>query len=140
MYNAVLVYKAMDALKQRLLDYIERISGERPDLVAAPSLALPLFLRERYAISSTRLFGRMFLLAVENDGWESGTPGEYGKHEEALKVKLGEPVILVLPILPAYARNRMVQMSIPFIVPGSQTFIPNGLVDLRERFPQPNSR
>jgi hypothetical protein len=69
-----------------------------------------------------------------------GSPGEYGKHEEALKLKLGEPVVLVLPILPSYARNRMVQMGIPFIVPGSQTFIPNSLIDLRERFPQPNSK
>jgi DNA-binding MarR family transcriptional regulator len=34
----------------------------------------------------------------------------------------------------------MVQMGIPFIVPGSQTFIPISLIDLRERFPQPNSK
>ena len=127
----------MVGLKQRLLDYVEGISGERLDLVAAPSLALPLFLRERYAVFSTRLFGRKSLVALETEGWESGTPGEYGKHEEGFKAKLGEPVVLVLPVLPSYARNRMVQMSIPFIVPGNQTFIPNSLVDLRERFPQP---
>jgi len=30
----------------------------------------------------------------------------------------------------------MVQMRIPFIVPGSQTFIPNALIDLRETFPR----
>lgn len=30
----------------------------------------------------------------------------------------------------------MVQMKIPFIVPGSQTFIPNALFDLRETFPR----
>ena len=34
----------------------------------------------------------------------------------------------------------MVHMGIPFIVPGSQTFIPNSIIDLRERFPQPNSK
>jgi DNA-binding MarR family transcriptional regulator len=78
--------------------------------------------------------------AVEAEGLDSRSPGEYGTHAETLKLKLNEPVVLVLPILPSYARNRMVQMGIPFIVPGSQTFIPNTLIDLRERFPQPNSR
>ncbi len=31
-------------------------------------------------------------------------------------------------------------MGIPFIVPGSQTFIPNSVIDLRERFPQPTPK
>ncbi|MFZ4779412.1 MAG: hypothetical protein ACOYM3_28960 [Terrimicrobiaceae bacterium] len=130
----------MANLKQCLLDYLEALSGERPDLTAAVDSTLPLFLRERYAIFSARLFGRRSLLALEAEKWKNGSPGEYGKHAEALKRALGEPVILVLPILPSYARNRMVQMGIPFIVPGSQTFIPNSLFDLRERFPQPGSK
>jgi DNA-binding MarR family transcriptional regulator len=130
----------MLSLKQRLLDYTETISGQHLDLVPASAFALPLFLRERYGIYSTSLFGRKFMLALETEDWESGSPGEYGKHEEALRQKIGESVVLVLPILPSYARNRMVQMGIPFIVPGSQIFIPNTLIDLRERFPQPNSK
>jgi DNA-binding MarR family transcriptional regulator len=128
----------MPALKQRLLSYLETLTGEHLDPAVKVASALPLFLRERYAIVSLRLFGRQHLLALEADGWESVTPGEYGKHAEALKLNLGEPVVLVLPILPSYARNRMVQMGIPFIVPGSQTFLPNSLLDLRERFPQPS--
>lgn len=130
----------MPNLKERLLAYLEALTGERPDLAAQADSALPLFLRERYAIFSTRLFGRRSLLALEKEDWKNGSPSEYGKHAEALQLKIGEPVILVLPILPSYARNRMVQMGIPFVVPGSQTFIPNSLIDLRERFPQPNSK
>ncbi len=130
----------MQNLKERLVNYLETLSGERPDLATEAGSALPLFLRERYAIFATRLFGRKTFLALEAEAWESGSPGEYGKHAEALKLKLGAPVVLVLPILPSYARNRMVQMGIPFIVPGSQTFLPNTLLDLRERFPQPNAR
>ena len=75
------------------------LRDERPDLAAEANSALPLFLRERHAIFSTRLFGRKSLLALEAEYWENGSPGEYGKHEEALKLKLGEPVVLVLPIL-----------------------------------------
>ena len=130
----------MPILKERLLGYLEALSGERPDLAVHADSALPLFLRERYSIFSTRLFGRRALLALETEGWENGSPGEYGKHAEALQLKIGEPVILVLPILPSYARNRMVQMGIPFVIPGSQTFIPNSLIDLRERFPQLNAK
>ena len=130
----------MSSLKQRLLDYIETISGEHPDLMPEAASALPLFLRERYAVFSTRLFGRKFMLALEAEDWEGCSPGEYGKHQQTLKKSLGENIVLVLPILPSYARNRMVQMGIPFIVPGSQIFIPNTLIDLRERFPQPNSK
>ncbi len=130
----------MSSLQQRLLIYLEAISGVHLDLVTEPASTLPLFLRERFAIFSTRLFGRKFLLALEAEGWETGSPGEYAKHAETLREKLGEAVVFVLTILPSYARKRMVQMGIPFIVPGSQTFIPNSLIDLRERFSQPNSK
>jgi len=130
----------MPSLKQSLLSYLEAVSGEHLDLVAESASTVPLFLRERFAIFSTRLFGRKFHLALEAEDWETGSPGEYAKHAETLKLKLGEAVVFVLPILPSYARNRMVQMGIPFIVPGSKTFIPNSLIDLRERFPQPNSK
>src|ERR1700722_19540165 len=138
--SCVYSVSSMLSLRQRLLIYIETLSGEHIDLIADPAASLPLFLRERFAIYSSRLFGRKFMLALETDGWESGSPGEYAKHAETLKMKLGQTVVLVLPILPSYARNRMVQMGIPFVVPGSQTFIPNSLIDLRERFPQPNSK
>jgi hypothetical protein len=130
----------MAVLKQRLLDYLETLTGERLDLVVKSVSSLPLFLRERYTLVSARLFARNFILALETEGRESGPPGEYGKHAETLRQSIGEPVVFVLPLLPSYARNRMVQMGIPFIVPGSQTFLPNSLIDLRERFAQPPSK
>lgn len=34
----------------------------------------------------------------------------------------------------------MVQKGIPFIVPGTQAFLPGALVDLRERFPKPSGK
>ena len=126
----------MLSLNQRLLDYLEALSGERPDVAAEKALGLPLFLRERYDFQSVRLFGRRFLLALENENWDAGSPGEYEKQAAALQNQLGEPVVLVLPRLPSYARNRMVRLGIPFIVPGSQTFLPTALIDLRERFTQ----
>jgi len=129
----------MAHLESRLINYLESITGEPPDLqrVSRERVAsLPLFLRDRYHLYSARLFGRKCLLAIETPDREAGSPAEYGAHAESLRAKLGEPVVIVLPALPSYARNRMVRSSVPFIVPGNQLFLPFLMVDLRERFPR----
>jgi len=116
--------------------YIETLSGEQPDLVRQLAPSLPLYLREQYELYLVRLFGRESLLAFQGKTFEGITPVEYRKHEEILSHALGKPVILVLPALPSFARNRMVQMGVPFVVPGNQAFIPASVIDLRERFPR----
>lgn len=130
----------METLEKQLTDYLESITGIRPDLQregAERSRGLPLFLRERYGLRSLRIFGRKCLLAIEAPDWEPGSPSEYSSHAQALQDTLGEHVAIVLPRIPSYARNRMVQAGIPFIVPGSQMFLPSMMVDLRERFGTP---
>ena len=127
----------MNFLKQRLLDYLETVSGERPELLAEKASGLPLFLRERYQIHSTHLFGRRFLVAMEKDDGGASSPGEYESQAEALRHHCGETVVLVLPMVPSYTRNRMVRRGLPFIVPGSQLFLPMAMIDLRERFSPP---
>lgn len=128
----------MEALEKRLADYLEAITGERPDLRPIErGHSLPLFLRERYALRSVSLFGRKCALALESPDWEPGSPAEYASQASRLRETLGEPVAIVIPKIPSYARNRMVHSSVPFIVPGSQMFLPSLLVDLRERFDRP---
>ena len=127
----------METLEKRLTDYLESITGTHPDLQSDPaerSRGLPLFLRERYGLRSLRIFGRKCLLALEGADWEQGSPAEYGGHADSLQSALGEPVAIVIPRIPSYARNRLVQAGVPFIVPGSQLFLPFMMVDLRERF------
>lgn len=127
-------------MEQRLTDYLESITGLPPDLqrdAVNRARGLPLFLRDRYALRSLRIFGRKCLLALESPDWEPGSPAEYSNHAQALQGALGEPVAIVIPGIPSYARNRMVQAGVPFIVPGSQLFLPSMMVDLRERFSSP---
>lgn len=127
----------MQALETRLADYLGVITGTRPDIrpdAVERASGLPLFLRERYGLRSLRIFGRKCLLALEDERWEPGTPSEYSSHVRALQDALGEPVAIVIARVPAYARNRLVQAGVPFIVPGSQLFLPSMMVDLRERF------
>jgi len=129
------VTNGMEALEKRLADYLEGITGERPDLRPIErGQSLPLFLRERYALRSLSLFGRKCVLALEGPDWESGSPAEYASQATLLHEALGEVVAIVIPKIPSYARNRMVHSGVPFIVPGSQMFLPSLMVDLRERF------
>jgi hypothetical protein len=97
----------MSSLKERLCDYWEPLTGDRLDLVAEEASSLPLFLRERYAVFSTLLFGRKSFLAIEVKGWETGSPVSIRSTPTPSTRRSTGPVILVLPILPSYARNRM---------------------------------
>jgi len=132
----------MPALEQRLSEYLETISGNTTALRAMPEATLnrlPLFLRERYQLRSIELFGRECILAVEIPGWNVGSPAEYAAHAQTMFTLFSKPVTLVVPQVASYARNRMVQASTPFIVPGSQLFMPFMMVDLRERFATPSA-
>ncbi|MCU0664669.1 MAG: hypothetical protein MUC50_20390, partial [Myxococcota bacterium] len=129
----------MRPLKESLLDYLENFTGERPELTPKSAAKLPLFLRARYEFHIVRLFGRSFLLALASNKHTSVSPGEYAAEAESIFGVLGEPVVLVLPVLPSHARNRLVQKSMPFIVPGSQLFLPTAVIDLRERQPRPRA-
>lgn len=130
----------MQVTKQRLIKYLEEVTGSEPELqwnLAELTAKLPLYLRSRYTLSSLNIFGRRCLLAIESSDWELGTPAEYAAHSQTLQRELNESVAIVLPVVPSYARNRMVQSGTQFIVPGSQMFLPAMMIDLRERFSTP---
>jgi len=124
----------------QLKRYLETISGVSPHLQPLEVSRIPLFLRNRYQFYSTELFGRPWGLALEDESWDPGSAGEYEKQAETLRPLLKAPVVFILPALPSNTRNRMVQKGIPFIVPGSQAFLPGAIADLRERFAKPNGK
>jgi len=95
--------------------------------------SLPLILRQRYQIYAVKFFSRSWLLALESAGWDSCSPGDYRKHLEQLSFAAGtNSVVFVLPFITSTIRNRMVQMNIPFIIPGVQIFLPLYMVNLQE--------
>ncbi len=124
----------------QLKSHLETLSGISPHLQPLEVAHLPLFLRNRFSFYSVELFGKSWCLAQEDESWDTGSPGEYEKQEQILRPYLKAPIVFVLSALPSNARNRMVQKGIPFIVPGTQTFLPSALVDLRERFPKPSGK
>ena len=127
-------------LENQLLEYVEKITGERPRLEELPeeqTARIPLFLKAEYTVVRMSLFQGALLLAVQRGASARTTPDGYAGHARQLGAALGQSVVLVLDRVASYARDRMVRRGIPFIVPGKQMFLPMMLIDLRERFPRP---
>jgi DNA-binding MarR family transcriptional regulator len=126
-----------------VVDYLTGVTGEAPWIEPMPEQAistLPLYLRQRYKFFRADLFGRRCVLARENSATAELSPTEYGHEVTQLKQRLHEEVVLLLTKLPSYVRNRLVRQRIPFIVPGTQMFLPMLMIDLREQFPKSNDQ
>ncbi len=120
-----------------LVNYIEQLTGARPGMVDVPkheTANLPLFLRERYTFLQTELFGRRLYFALEKTLPGELSPTQYAREAALLKQRLSVDVILTITKLPSYIRNRLVKQGVPFVVPGTQMFLPMLMIDLREHF------
>jgi hypothetical protein len=120
-----------------LANYIEHLTGSRPRMEEVPkheTTNLPLFLRERYKFLQTVLFGRRLYFALEKTRPGELSPTQYAREVQVLRQRLSGDVILTIAKLPSYIRNRFVKQGVPFIVPGTQMFLPMLMIDLREHF------
>ncbi len=127
----------MKRLLTNLAEYLEKLTGREVRLGPVETRKLPLFLRERYTLRRAEIFGRDFLLALDSVGEDAPSTATYANFAELLTSHLGEPAVLVLPALATHIRQGLIRLGRPFIVPGSQTFLPTALIDLRERQPAP---
>lgn len=130
-------------LIENLRNYLAEVIGREPQIQETGEKykeTLPLFLSALYRIHAVDLFGRHIILAVQKSGKEEWTPAEYEGHLNQLQNVLGNDTALVLPNVPSYVRNRLIQKGIPFIDPCRHMFLPMFLIDLRERFPRQRTR
>jgi len=127
----------MESLKSKLQGYLKLVSGETSHFTQEPASKLPLYLRERYDILTSKIFGRHSLLALNKYKSNDVSPGDYEADATQLRLVLGDTVILVIESMSSYDRNRLVHLGVPFIVPASQIYIPMVFMDLRERQPLP---
>ena len=126
-------------LASKLSAYIADITGDWIQVHELPSAEVaqaPLFLRTTYRFFHAVLFDRKLVLVLEQPGEQEPSPSEYANHLSLIQKAVDEQAVLVAAHLPAYARNRLIRLGVPFIVPGKQMFLPMLLVDLRERFPK----
>lgn len=126
-----------------LIRYLATVTGEEPRIDRIPehfAANLPLFLRQRYDFSIADFFGKKCILATEKSRASELAPREYGRDAAQLRQGLHTDVVLVLKKIPSYVRNRLVKQCVPFIVPGTQMFLPMLMIDLRERYPRSGIR
>jgi hypothetical protein len=128
----------MKRMLPTLTAYLEKLSGAPIELESIEPAKLPLFLRERFALSHGTVFGREFIFAMDTQGEQDPSAATYANLTELLASYLGESVVLVLPALAPHIRQGLIRLERPFIVPGSQTFLPTAVIDLRERQPAPS--
>lgn len=132
-----------EATDTALLKYLSSILGDLPWLETVDknrTSALPLFLREKYRVSQADLFGRKLYLAIEQHRNDQASPTEYANDAASLKQRLSGDVALVLSKVAPYVRDRLVRQFVPFIVPGTQMFLPMLMIDLREHYSKSGTR
>jgi len=98
------------------------------------SRGLPFFLQDSYDYYRTELFRLDVLLMVDTND-EEQSPATVRKHMGQVREKCDE-VIYVRDRVTAYNRKRLIEQSVPFIVPGNQLYLPMLAIDLREYFRQ----
>lgn len=128
----------LEALGEAAEAYVEHAFGQRLGLVPVRPTNLPHFILDRYAIWQGSLGGRALLLMAirENLPPGSGATAQYLKHREMVRHQLeGDLVLLLLGRVPSVIRRQLMDRKIGFIAPGAQLYIPEALLDLRERAP-----
>lgn len=128
--------------------YVQEVLGQ-PLVLAQSPLAevLPHFLRDRYTFLEGTLFARPCLFVAPNRDLDAlEAPAGLARQLAQVASRSDATVILLLPVLAAYNRRRLIDHGINFIVPGAQLFLPALAVDLREhvrprlRPPQPDRK
>ena len=92
---------------------------------------LPMYIANEYELSETNLLGIDVVLAkkISSDHF---TPDQYKKQFDLLFKIFNRTIILVLPDIEAYKRNRLIRNKINFIIANKQVFIPELLLDIKE--------
>lgn len=115
-------------------EYISKVLGLdiQVDLLGKYDLQdLPLYIRDSYQIYRTTLFKESLLL-LEPKEKERIRISLISSNVDVVKKRMGYPAVVLLYTCNALQRRRLIEKGINFIVPGTQLFLPELLVDLRE--------
>ncbi len=121
---------------ENIKKYIQEVLGV--DIVSKPlskeqTDKLPFYIKEAFRLSATELFNQPIIFA-ESPAEQLLTTLQLEKQIQQIKNVYGKKVVLVTTHLSALDRKRLIQKGINFIVPGTQLFLPDLFVDMRETF------
>lgn len=96
------------------------------------SANLPHFLADRYRFWRGSLQGIGIVLMATKQDDVSGS-GDIVKHRDLARQQLGAPVVLLFDRAPPRLRKRLIDRKVAFLAPGAQVYVPELMLDLRER-------
>jgi len=123
--------------KSNVKNYIKQVLGLdiQMDLLGRKDLQdLPLYIRDSYKIYKANLFEKSVLLLEPKDKVGYRISLIYA-NMDVVRKRLGYSVVVLLNTCNALQRSRLIDKRISFIVPGTQLYLPEMLVDLREVYP-----
>ena len=136
----VLTKPPTDTQTTALASYIEQLLGEPVTLAAAPIASqLPFFLTGHYMFARFSLLGQSYLALIENEPG-STTPANARKHCDLVAGKTTDLCVFVTAAVTAATRARLIAQRVPFVVPGSQLYLPELGIALRELFRQQHAK
>lgn len=115
--------------------YVQHSFGQRLDLKPRTPSSLPHFVLDRYKLWQGTLNGRsVALMAIREP--RQGATSDYLKHRDLVRQRLGADLsLLLLDQAPNAIRQQMIERKIGFLAPGTQLYVPEALLDIRERTP-----
>ncbi|PKR87902.1 hypothetical protein CXZ10_17405 [Pleomorphomonas diazotrophica] len=126
----------LDTLAEAAEAYVLHAFGRRLELTPIAPANVPHFVHDRYKLWQGQLGSRpLVIMAIREP--RRGMSADYLKHRDLIHRQLGvDLVLLLLDNVPSAVRRQMVERQVGFIAPGAQLYVPEALLDLRERAPK----
>jgi len=121
-------------LEKTLSEYLDQATGLKVDLAPSSLAKVPFFLRGRYNLAEGDFHGRQHLFFSPRRDFQDWTPSVIQFDREQLDGIFHRPPIFVAERIQPNQRHRLIRLRIPFIVPGTQMYLPDLMIDLREHF------
>jgi hypothetical protein len=122
---------------QQLEYYLDQTLGEKVTPTPWPGeQRLAPFLRDRYSFWEVWLLHEPCLLMIDGDPQEPAA-GMIRKHVDQVRDKYPDDVIYVRQQIASYNRKRLMEKRTPFIMPGTQMYLPTTGLDFRRHAKRP---
>jgi hypothetical protein len=118
-----------------LIQYLDQVIGAHPIIEGINSGEIPFYLRSRYSFASAEFMGfPCVLFSPRPDTATSWTPKSVRQDGSRLSDLQGATGVFICSGMRADQRKRLIELRVPFIDPGYQLYLPDLMIDLRERF------
>lgn len=130
-----IIESVMPDLATAVRDYLHDVLGivvpELPRWTRADELSY--YLRDAFEFREIELLGQPIVLAIASVETRQSL-SEVRTRLAKVSAMAGRPTIYVTGALASYERRRLIELKVPFIVPGNQLYLPDLGIDLREYF------